>query len=80
MESIQAAERINEMWERLGTQFADSVPDHVIAGDAAKAIKAALCAEACFWKSTGEADTHDVKDVLPILAVSDAEREAEPKL
>lgn len=63
----RCGEMTAEMWERLGKQFADSVPDHVIAGDPLTAIINALCAEACWWKATGEAATHDIKDVLPIL-------------
>jgi hypothetical protein len=67
MESTEAAERATKMWQDLGEQIASAVPDIVIAGKPAEAIRWAAAAEACFWKSTGEADTHDVKDVLPLF-------------
>lgn len=52
------------MWLALGEQIADAIPDIVIGDDPKKAIRWATCAEACFWKATGECDAHDVKDVL----------------
>lgn len=60
-----ACEKINAMWGALGQQIADAIPDMVIGGDPQKAILWATCAEACFWKATGESESHDVKDVLP---------------
>lgn len=64
-DSIKACERVNAMWKALGEQIATGIPDIVInADDPAQAIRWATCAEACFWKATGESDTHDVKDVL----------------
>jgi hypothetical protein len=57
-------EAVNAMWLGLARQLADAVPDIVIADDPEKAIRWATCAEACFWKATGDSDTHDVKDVL----------------
>lgn len=65
MDSMKAGERISSMWLALAEQLAASLPDIVIADDPAKAVKWATCAEACFWKATGEGTTHDVKDVLP---------------
>lgn len=59
--------KVNEMWAKLGQQLADAVPDIVIEGDPRKAIVWATCAEACFWKATGDSDTHDVKDVLSVV-------------
>lgn len=64
MESGQAGERTSAMWLKLAEQIEAAIPDHVIANDPQRAIQWACCAEACFWKATGEADTHDVKDVL----------------
>lgn len=58
--------KISEMWRALADQIAAAIPDHVIAGNPLKAIHWATCAEACFWKATGENDAHDVKDVLPV--------------
>ncbi len=56
--------KVNDMWAALGQQIADAIPDIVIGGEPQKAIAWAACAEACFWKATGDADTHDVKDIL----------------
>jgi hypothetical protein len=63
-DSSQSGERVSAMWLKLAEQLEASIPDHVIAGDPVRAIEWACCAEACFWKATGEADTHDIKDVL----------------
>lgn len=66
MDSFNACERTSAMWLALGEQIAAAIPDIVIGSDdPAKAVRWATCAEACFWKATGDADTHDVKDVLP---------------
>lgn len=65
MDSSECGTKISEMWEKLGEQIANALPDIVIEGDPVKAIRWATCAEACFWKSTGDADAHDVKDILP---------------
>ena len=69
MDSTAASERISKMWLELGEQIAAIVPNVVInSDDPAEAIRWAVGAEACFWKATGEADTHDVKDILsPII-------------
>lgn len=64
MDSFVAAEKINTMWQSLGEQIAAAVPD-LATMEPDKAIRWATYAEACLWKSTGEAATHDVKDVLP---------------
>ncbi len=65
MDSTEACERTAAMWLALAEQIAGAIPDIVIGtDDPGKAIRWATCAEACFWKSTGDADTHDVKDVL----------------
>lgn len=65
IDSAAAADRCRAMWLALGEQIAAGIPDIVIGDDPEKAIRWATCAEACFWKATGEFDTHDVKDVLP---------------
>jgi hypothetical protein len=66
MDSGEACERTSKMWRALGEQIADAVPTLIIDdSDPVKAIHWATCAEACFWKATGDADTHDVKDILP---------------
>jgi hypothetical protein len=64
LNSEECGKRTAEMWERLGQQIADAVPDMVINDDPVKAIRWATCAEACFWKATGEADCHDVGDII----------------
>lgn len=61
---MKAGERISDMWKALADQIAGAIPDIVIGDDPVKAIRWATCAEACFWKATGEADAHDVKDIL----------------
>lgn len=64
-EEFEAGLRVAAMWRALGEQIAAVVPNVVInADDPAEAIRWATCAEACFWKASGDADTHDVKDVL----------------
>lgn len=63
MTSNEAVEATSKMWTELGQQIAEALPN-IAADDPVKAIRWATCAEACFWKATGEADTHDVKDVL----------------
>jgi hypothetical protein len=69
-DSQQSGERTSAMWLKLAEQLEAAVPDYVIAGDPVRAIAWACCAEACFWKATGEADAHDIKDVLGMNAAS----------
>ena len=65
-DSSTAGERTSKMWLALAEQIEAAIPDIAVSGDdPGKAIRWATCAEACFWKATGEADTHDIKDVLP---------------
>lgn len=64
MDTIAASEKISAMWLALAEQIAGAIPDLVIGSNPTEAIRWATCAEACFWQATGEADTHDVKDVL----------------
>lgn len=66
-DDFEAGTKVSEMWRALAEQIAAAIPDIIINcdGDPAKAIRWATCAEAAYWKSTGEADAHDVKDVLP---------------
>lgn len=61
--SDKAAQRTSQMWAQLGEDIAKGLKDMAM-NDPVQAIRDACCAEACFWKATGEADTHDVKDVL----------------
>lgn len=68
MDTVDTAELVNAMWKQLAEQIMGAIPDIVIADDPAKAIRWAAAAEACFWKSTGDSDTHDVKDVLPLFS------------
>jgi hypothetical protein len=68
-DSDKAAAATTKMWRELGEQIATAVPDIVIGGEPVKAVQWATCAEACFWKATGECDTHDVKDVLGVKVV-----------
>ena len=63
MDSVAASEKISAMWLALAEQIAAAVSD-IAVSEPVSAIQWATYAEACFWKSTGEADTHDVKDVL----------------
>lgn len=63
-DSLKAGQRVSSMWLALAEQLSGAVPDIVIADDPAKALRWATYAEACFWKATGESDTHDIKDVL----------------
>ncbi len=65
MKELETGELVANMWQQLGEQIMSAIPGIVIADEPEKAIRWATCAEACFWKSTGDADTHDVKDVLP---------------
>lgn len=60
--------KTSKLWEKLGRRFADQIEDAVVSDEFGKAIILACCAEACFWKSTGEASAHDIKDVLPFFA------------
>lgn len=79
MDAVESGEKVSAMWQRLGEQIANAIPDIVIADEPVKAIHWATCAEACFWKSTGDADSHDIKDVLPAgygVAVADIKSEA----
>lgn len=62
---FEAGIRIGQMWRQLGDVIESGLSQHVDAGNPIEAIRWATCAEACFWKATGEAATHDVKDVLP---------------
>lgn len=71
MDSAEAGERTAKMWQDLGEQIAAAIPDIIINDSVpTRAIRWATCAEACFWKATGEADTHDVKDVLGVVSTS----------
>lgn len=63
-DSDKAARATSQMWLKLGEQIATAIPDLIIDGRPVEALRWATCAEACFWKATGEADTHDIKDVL----------------
>lgn len=72
METSEASEKINAVWLALGEQIAAAIPDLVISSDPTEAIRWATCAEACFWKATGEAATHDVKDVLKPNSVAES--------
>ncbi len=68
-DAMKAGEKVSTMWLALAEQIAAAVPTLIIDNDdPVKAIKWATCAEACFWKATGDADTHDVKDILPKAA------------
>ncbi len=63
-DSAMCGRATSKMWLVLGQQITAAIPDIVAGGNPVEAIKWATCAEACFWKATGEGDTHDVKDVL----------------
>lgn len=57
-----------EMWERFGRQLSDAIPDLVIGDQVHKAMQYALCADVCFWQSTGEADSFNFKEALACTA------------
>lgn len=63
-DSNKAVERVEALWLALAEQIAAAVPDRVDRFGPVEAIRWATCAEACFWQATGEADSHDIKDVL----------------
>lgn len=63
LDAMAAGELVGNMWKQLGEQIMSAIPG-IVKDDPEKAIRYATCAEACFWKATGDADTHDVKDVL----------------
>lgn len=74
MDSGDAGEKVSAMWQRLAEHIDGALLEILSGeGDPVKAIRWATCAEACFWKSTGDADTHDVKDVLPPVSVLPSE-------
>jgi hypothetical protein len=62
-DGMKAGERVSDMWFKLAERI-ESFAIQQAVNDPVQAIRDACCAEACFWKATGEADTHDVKDVL----------------
>lgn len=72
METNEISEKVNAMWLALGEQIASAVPDLVISHDPVDAIRWATCAEACFWKATGDSSTHDVGDILKEHSVSES--------
>lgn len=63
-ESVTAS---SQMWEKLGHQLANAVPDFVIADNPQRALQYAMCADICFWQSTGEADSFGFKEIMAIL-------------
>jgi hypothetical protein len=66
-DSMKACERVAAMWLKLAETIENGIVSMVVDGDKPEAaIRWATCAEACFWKATGEADSHDVKDVLAL--------------
>lgn len=73
-DSQKAGEATTKLWLSLGELIAAAIPGAVEDGEMVKAVHWATCAEACYWKATGEADTHDVKD---ILAITSAQRKGE---
>ena len=64
MNTDQAIARTCKMWLRLGNQLAKGAPDLVERGYHLQAIQWAICAEACFWQATGEADSFNLKDAI----------------
>ena len=68
-DSMKAGERISNMWMDLAGKIAAVLPSLIYdEKDPALAIKWATCAEACYWKATGEGNPHDVNDVLPVIS------------
>jgi hypothetical protein len=64
-DGMAAGKRVSNMWRELAEQISGAIPD-IVSGDndPGRAIRWAACAEAAFWKATGEAETHDVVDVI----------------
>jgi hypothetical protein len=68
--SMKAGERVSAMWLKLAETIEGFAVQQAV-NDPVQAIRDACAAEACFWKATGDADTHDVKDVLALSVPSD---------
>lgn len=68
--SDKACERIAAMWLKLAETIEGFAVQQAV-NDPVQAIRDACAAEACFWKATGEASSHDVKDVLALSVPSD---------
>jgi hypothetical protein len=64
MDSFHTSEKVNRMWSRLARRIERRLPDILEKYGPQDAVRHATFAEACYWKATGESDTHDVKDVL----------------
>lgn len=64
MDDFAVAEKVNRMWLRLARSIERRLPDVMIDHGPLTAIRYATMVEACYWKATGEADTHSVNDVL----------------
>ncbi len=71
MDSSDALQACNAMWLALAEQIKGELAALVVNGEPEKALRWATYAEACLWKATGEADTHDISDVIPPIASHD---------
>ena len=58
------SEAPNAMWLALAQQIELTVFKRASEGRPEDALRWAACAEACFWKATGEAKSHDFDDVV----------------
>lgn len=63
-DSDNAATVTNRMWLRLGRSLDKVASKEAEAGHTSTAIRAARCAEACYWQATGEGTAVDLKDVI----------------
>ena len=59
-----SGERASKVWQALAEQIAEAVPDFVIAGEVEKAMKWAMCADACFYQATGEGPGMTVNEII----------------
>jgi hypothetical protein len=75
MDSEKANTTSSEMWERLGRQFEEAISD-MVNSDPEGAIQYAICAEACFWQSTGEADCHGIKEAFKVFKTEPPKEDA----
>lgn len=64
MDMMEAGEQVSAMWLELAEQIKLAVFKAAAEGRPEDALRGAACAEACFWKATGEAKSHDIDDVV----------------
>lgn len=68
---VAASERVNRMWLALARKFEARINSEMDKANYATALRVAKCAEACFWKATGEDPCFGVQDVIGSATTSD---------